>query len=426
MHQYQDMQYFWRKYTQELLQWQQGPANVTATAQPAQEVIGPSKQQASATCSANTSPTSYRPLTPAEKDALARSIAMAKRKDATCYILLGARMAYAQHVLQELTQTQSDAHILILESDPQKTLHFQKHIVETWGNMPKNMHILVDSSPWALLSLTLALGLKPETCALLFCTPPQERCRCLNQWRKLFLGSRTAPLSMAQDNASLSVHIIMHPDEPHKEDFFAHIPPWIKEVLVLWDASPDYIPPTFTCATSVRHFCRPLQNDFSAQRNTLLTYNKSTWIFYLDADERLTPETWERLNHLMHPCHGGGVLFVRMTFEGDAQHIRMGHGLWPDVQLRLFPHTANVRFEGSIHEQVSGLTGQPVFAPPLAIWHYSHIHKSSEELQKRLETFNKAGSITHKLSAAYPALSKQFFLEWQQRVDHDMALHLPI
>ncbi len=393
--------FFWDTYTQELLQWQQG--------EPSNKEIA-----------------SERILSPAEKNSLARARDMGQRKNTEWYIFLGADALSVQYFLQDFEQNHACGHILVLESDPQKYGHFQKEMLRIQGHMPEKVHALVDSSPWALLLLTLALGLTPDTCTLLFCDPPQERSRCLTQWRKLFLGTHQEHFSPAQESASISLHVIMHPDEPHKEAFFAHIPSWIQEVLVIWDApSTSYMAP-FACAAPVRHFYRPLNKDFSAQRNVLLAHNTSPWILYLDADERLEANTWEHLRQCAQPAYSGGVLLPRLTFERDAQHVRMGHGLWPDIQLRLFPHHPHVRFEGSIHEQVHGLEGPPVLLPTLALWHYSHIHKTPEELKKRLEIFNQSGNITHQLSAAYPALSTHFFHAWQKQMEHALVLRLPI
>ncbi len=397
--------FFWQRYTQELMQWQQGaliPETGTVT------------------------PIGAKTLSSLEEKSITRAATMAFTKKTPWFILLGTNVLHVHKLLQELRQWPSFTQLVILEDDSTKILSFQKKLIEVMGKMPNNVHILTDSSPWALLLMTTALGLEPEQCSLIFCEPPAMRSRCLQQWRKLFLGTRKEIPVIQEEVASLSLHVIMHPDEPHKEDFFAHIPSWIKEVLVLWDApSSSHIAP-FPCAAPVRHFYRPLQGDFAAQRNTLLTHSTGKWIFYLDADERLEPSCWENIKHLMQKSYGGGVLFVRMTFEGDDQHIRIGYGLWPDIQLRLFPHEQGVHFAGSVHEQVHGLQGAPLLSLSIPIWHYSHIHKTPEELQKRLDIFNTAGKIKHQLSAAYPALPKDFFYAWQKHVGHNLALRLPI
>ncbi len=333
-----------------------------------------------------------------------------------CYILLGANVSFTLELAKALHATQNPAHILVLEPQ-QKTAQICLKSFEK-SEYQGRISLLYDTSPWALFMLTLSL--EPEHCALVFCTPPKDRSQCLQHWRKLFLGSnkKTPPLCTTLPNISL--HCIAHPQEPHLESFFAHIPPWIQEVLVLWDA--ENFSKNLSCPAPLKQFSHPLQGDFSAQRNRLLAKSSARAVLYLDADERLDISTWEAIKNFDTTTYEGGIVFPRLTFEGDDQHVRIGHGLWPDVQLRLFPLNPQVRFVNTVHEKLEGLTTPPTFAPNLPIWHYSHIHKSAEELKQRLETFNKSGSFTHTLSDNYPCLPKNFFELWKQNKKHIYTL----
>jgi hypothetical protein len=204
---------------------------------------------------------------------------------------------------------------------------------------------------------------------------------------------------------------MLHPEEPDLEDFFAGMPPWLKEVCVLWDGrEPDFEP---RCPAPVRRACRPLAAHFGEQRNAMLALCRTEWCLYLDADERLSPAAWERLPRILSKSPGpAGVLFPRWTFEGDAGHVRMGYGLWPDVQLRLFRRAPGLRFEGAVHERLSGVSGCIALAPDAALLHYSHVRKDSRTLEQRLEMFNRAaGKEMHRLSEGYPRLPAAFFRE---------------
>ncbi len=356
---------------------------------------------------------------------ISRLVRMGEAKQVNFYILLAFNADIVLELVTQLQVAQSSAHILILE-DSSGTATFCNQFL-TQNKLIERATLLYDSSPWALFMLTFALGLIPQKCAMQFCQPPQTRSQCLQTWRKLFLGSQWEEIKKPQEQSSLSLHVIVHPEEPHLESFFAHIPEWIHEVLVLWDAKTP-CEKSFSCKANIRHFAHELQSDFSAQRNRLLAQSSGDFVLYLDADERFNATTWNSLQTLLNHNYSGGVIFPRFTFEGDSEHIRMGHGLWPDVQLRLFPHTQKdkVRFVNKVHERLEGLDSSPVLAAHLPIWHYSHIFKSAQELEQRLAVFNAAGDFTHTLSAQYPSLSKDFFLHWQNSLNIDYLIRIPI
>ncbi len=387
---------WWRAYTQEVLAWQGVEAASNAIPPMAEEVLVRQVQ---------------------------RTISSGARAQVEAYILLGCHGPALREVLLQLSAGGELPPIIILESQPARARAFLDEI----PTLPPQVHLVADTSPWALYMLTRGLGLEPRQCALFFCEPPKARCPILEKWRKLFLGTQVEAYALQENTQpKLSVGAILHPDESHLEDFFAHIPAWVHEVVVLWDSAEDRQLP-YECAAPLRQFSRPLAGDFSAQRNALLRHCEGHWFLYLDADERFSNKTWEALPALMQEQHGGGVLFPRVTFEGDEAHARMAYGLWPDVQLRLFPLGSDVHFVGSVHEKVQGLstTMAPVLAPALPLLHYSHVHKNAAQLRQRLAVFSKAGTVEHTLSAAYPRLPLAFFHQWQcQR--HGLLLRLPV
>ncbi len=397
----------WKAYTQEVLTW-----NGSTDSQDAHIPCEPITQE-------NLS------------RAIARTLHQGARNGASLYILLGCDI----HALREFEAqlSQADAHqapILILETSPQRARTFLKNCAP----LSAHVHLLVDTSPWALFTLTRGLGLDPQDCNLFHCFAPKARCSVLEKWRKLFLGAqREEYVQPPLPTPRLSVAAIMHPTEPHMEDFFAHIPEWVHEVVIMWDAQPnEELPPAYACAAPVTYFSRPLcgsshasKPDFAAQRNAMLAQCSGEWVLYMDADERFSENTWNKLPHFMHSSYAGGVVFPRITFEKDANHARMGYGLWPDVQLRMFPRTEKVHFIGSVHERVEGLEGAPVVSTEHSILHYSHIFKTEEQLRDRLAIFTQAGTVHHTLSAAYPHLPMSFFEKLPMNSMQKKLLRLP-
>jgi|GEM_PF-992827 len=299
--------------------------------------------------------------------------------------------------------------------------------------------LLCDTSPWALLLLLHDAGVVPETTLTTFCASQGADERpLLRQLRKLFLmatrlspPSPPAPVATAPVPSALAspalvpsdrtappagvppLHAcaILHPHEPGLDAFFAQLPDWLSGMTVIWDG--DSVPVTPDCAVPVRHVCRPLDADFAAQRNAMLDAAPHEWVVYLDADETLSPGTWSCIRTWAHHAADnriGGIALPRHTFLPDGHNIRAGFGLWPDIQLRLFRNVPGVRFEGRIHERVTGLSGGFILLPGHPILHHSLTGKDRQAIEARLRTFDlAAGRSLHRLSHEYPGLPRQAF-----------------
>jgi glycosyltransferase involved in cell wall biosynthesis len=86
---------------------------------------------------------------------------------------------------------------------------------------------------------------------------------------------------------------------------------------------------------------------FAAQRNFALTQTNAEWVFYLDADERITPEAAEEIRKIVaqEPIAAYQILRTNVIF---GQPVKYG-GHSPDLSLRLYPRTS-VHWEGKVHE----------------------------------------------------------------------------
>lgn len=310
--------------------------------------------------------------------------------------------------------------------------------------LPNAPRLLADTSPWALLLLLRATGITPET-ATLFPNPflPEAETKALHRWRRLFVGCTPVALpetlpdaspdtyqdageaahqgaARPLDLADLGVGAILHPQEPGLPAFFAQVPGWVREMAVVWDGAPPEFDPAPLCPVPLRQAVRPLGGDFSAQRNAMLELLSTQWCLYLDADERLAHHTWALLPRLMAVPGTGAWLLPRATAYPDANHLRVGYGLWPDVQLRLFRRMPGVCFRGAVHERVVGVHGHTCLLADAWIDHLSWTAKDRDALVERLRVFNAAGSGQaapppsgglHRLSAEYPALARRLFAD---------------
>lgn len=89
--------------------------------------------------------------------------------------------------------------------------------------------------------------------------------------------------------------------------------------------------------------------NFAAQRNFAMEKTEAEWIFFLDADERVTPEAAEEITKIVKENKRAAWCIKRMNILFGKQMRFGGHR--PDYVTRLFPRRA-VRWDGLVHERV--------------------------------------------------------------------------
>lgn len=428
------------------------------------------------------------------------------RKD---IILLGCGNGQLASALS--TNTHEFQRIVVCETTPQRIREAIAAGMIPPQDSDERFIALADTSIWSLLFFLMDLGCLDGTCTLAL--NPEIAATEQVSLRKLHKAIRSSKLfSIPVANTGLKtprLHVcaILHPEEPMLDDFLAHIPAWIAGCSIVWDGEhlPDAVP---CCQIPLRHKARPLQGDFAAQRNTMLDMCPNGWTLYLDADERLSPETWQMLRNILAshertttienevaahtdsavspflppmqdsvsddslhdsgseavnaaacapsiaaandpataacamplpdgrlqgptglpPAQGipssiDGILFPRRTFHPDANHTRIGFGLWPDLQLRLFRNRPGVRFEGHIHEKLVGLGEGIAILPGHSIRHFSQVTKDRLALEQRLAVFDEAaGHKLHRLNEAYPRLCNTAFESFEDRHSRTLLL----
>lgn len=137
------------------------------------------------------------------------------------------------------------------------------------------------------------------------------------------------------------------------------------------------------------------------------------WVLYLDGDEMFSEDTWALFTALMLIKRLEACYFPRMTFYPDESSCKVGYGLWPDLQLRLFRNRDGIRFERPIHEKLTGIEGRVALSLDAPILHYSRLRKSPEELANKLKRFDEASGdqVKHILNDDYPNLERSQFAE---------------
>jgi glycosyltransferase involved in cell wall biosynthesis len=117
---------------------------------------------------------------------------------------------------------------------------------------------------------------------------------------------------------------------------------------------------------------------FHTWRNHLLRYATGDWVFYLDADERATPELKAEIKRVLLENSQLTTCFAiprRNFLLGQEMH----HGGWyPDHVKRLFKRTALKKWTGELHEE-------PIFTGQLALLKSPLIHLQPDSLEPMLD-----------------------------------------
>lgn len=119
------------------------------------------------------------------------------------------------------------------------------------------------------------------------------------------------------------------------------------EILVIDSGSEDKTEELATKA-GARFITHTMGTDgFAGQRNFALEQTKADWVFYLDADERITPAAAASIQAKVHANEHKYYTVQRynVLFGQKMQ----GGGFGPDWSQRLYPRTA-VHWEGVVHE----------------------------------------------------------------------------
>jgi hypothetical protein len=354
---------------------------------------------------------------PADVAAFAeRSLRILDKSKGETLVLFG--LGNGEHALALAAGLPETARLVVCETDPAAARAFlAAH--PAWNAPDSRFLVLADTSPWAQLYLLAMSGIAPDNAALALnpALPEEARARYRNLQRlfvnaKPHLALNSSYLSHVGVQApDLSVGVILAPDEPGLDEFFAQFPDWVREVVVLWDAE-ETPGRDFACAAPVRHLARPL-DDFASQRNRVLDECAGDWVLFLDGDERFSEDVWGLLPACLLVKRLTACWFPRMTLYPDESRCKAGYGLWPDLQLRLFRNEEGVRFTRPVHERLTGVEGRTALVLDAPILHYSRLTKSPEALAAKLKRFDAAsgGGISHVLSDDYPTIPRALLSE---------------
>ncbi|HLX12035.1 MAG TPA: glycosyltransferase family 2 protein, partial [Bacteroidota bacterium] len=133
---------------------------------------------------------------------------------------------------------------------------------------------------------------------------------------------------------------------------------WANEIIVVDSASTD------KTAEIAKQFTPNVISTewkgYSESKNLAVTYASNSWVLWLDADERVTPELAKEISTIIESgnvAHGGYEMARRAYFLGKwIRHC----GWYPGYVIRLFRREGAKFNDASVHERLefSGTTGR--------------------------------------------------------------------
>jgi len=144
---------------------------------------------------------------------------------------------------------------------------------------------------------------------------------------------------------------------------------WCEEIIIVDDYS-TYKTINLLKSSRVKVFRRRLNRDFAAQRNFGLKQARGKWVFFVDADERISPalqaEIQYRISNIEYR-NTNGFYLKRKDFFGGRW---LRHGETAKVRLLRLAKKGAGEWNGKVHEvyKISGETGE--LKNPLL--HYPH------------------------------------------------------
>jgi len=143
---------------------------------------------------------------------------------------------------------------------------------------------------------------------------------------------------------SISVCILTRNDEEFLDDCIKSLPKNIREIIILDANSTDRTLSIAKQYTS-RIFSSKWNNDYSELRNFFLTYVSSDWVLYMDAFERIAPESLKEFTPALLNKKNIAYMFniVEMFQEKELETI----------SCRMFKRRSDIRFKRVMKESVT-------------------------------------------------------------------------
>ena len=179
----------------------------------------------------------------------------------------------------------------------------------------------------------------------------------------------------------LSVVVIAKNEEDKIDECLRSVD-WVDEIVLIDNGSVDR-----TVAIAKQHKAKvffKLTGSYKDLRNEGLKQAKNEWLFYLDADERITPELRDEIKLKIVNCE---LKINESAYAIPRKNIILGKemrygGWWPDYVKRLFLKVNLNSWKGDLHEEPE-FTGEMGFlTKPMIHLKHNNLHDMAVKTNK--------------------------------------------
>ena len=237
-------------------------------------------------------------------------------------------------------------------------------------------------------------------------------------------GQKNDFINMKKEEVKLSILIIAKDEEKMIGDCLKSLTGLVEsgsEVIVIDTGSKDK-----TILVAKRYGAKVYKylsgRNYSDWRNFALSKAKGKWIFYIDADERVTSELEKEIIELINNNEEMNLAAMAVPRRNFIFGKEFKHsGQYPDYQKRFFLRSVLGRWTGDVHEE-------PNFAGEMKHFKNPFVHQKDLTLSQMMDKTNKWSEYEARLMfrAAHPPMNMwRFFTavirEFWKRQIREMA-----
>jgi glycosyltransferase involved in cell wall biosynthesis len=205
---------------------------------------------------------------------------------------------------------------------------------------------------------------------------------------------------MTETQVKISFAITVKDEGEYISDLLNQLVPYCDEtgdeIVVVDDNSTD----EYTLSILESHhgvgaislYYHELNNDFATHKNFLNSKCMGDYIFQIDADETLHPNLLKYLHDVLEYNADIDLFMIPRVnvvsgiTDEDIQQWgwninEFGWNCWPDYQTRIYRNSENIRWEGKVHERITGHKMQTMLPAEeeWAIYHIKDILRQREQ-----------------------------------------------
>jgi tetratricopeptide (TPR) repeat protein len=191
-------------------------------------------------------------------------------------------------------------------------------------------------------------------------------------------GGNTEPTTRSKANRpTISLCMMVKNEEKFLSQCLDSVRNYVDEIIIVDTGSTDGTVEIAEKYTD-KIYLHPWEEDFSKHRNQSISYATGNWIFILDADEVLSPESG---NAVLEAIKDESIDSIYATVKNSFDKSR---GEAVHNSIRIFRNNGIIHYEGRVHNRVVGEKASKIY--PITLFHEGYNLPPEESRKKFIRT----------------------------------------